>query len=137
MTEFVDSRPEIPRLTDDELTKLAGRIVRNEVFLGIDDQTVTSFKMILALAGGLNYAKVGAVWEEIDKAGPRAVNGMPAFMSIGGMVHIEDCNPLLKKCREMLRATGVDIPSEEEIAQRSRANDAGYNEMNGPPGPTD
>ena len=84
---------ELPRMTQEEIDDLARRVVVNEVFLtNTADAYRFAFPMLM-IFGGDKIAEfaddVGAMWEELSKAGPRSINGYPFFTS-GHFVHRED-----------------------------------------------
>lgn len=89
--------PEEPaKLDQEELKAFAVGLAEGRVFTSShvrNPDDVRSVFMILALMRRLPpndfLEKVGVVWEWIDKAGPRAINGMPMFFSCRFM-HIAD-----------------------------------------------
>lgn len=89
---------EIPRMTPDEINTLARRVVTNEVYIANTDQAYrNAWPLLLAfMAEDLaNIADdVGAMWEELSKAGPRSINGFPFFTS-GHFVHRDDLDAVL------------------------------------------
>ena len=96
-------------MTDTEISALAERIFRNEVFTSAwhcrdAQQVMDSFMVIFALMENDDRKKLaktledgGMVWEAFSEAGPRSVNGMPSFFSC----HIVDAADTAK-VREVL-----------------------------------
>lgn len=91
-------KTELPRMTDEELKQFVldacdGHIFTNTMCNRPEDVSIV-FMTIALFPPGLFYTKeaiqqVGIVWERMSEAGPRAVNGMPMFMS-HRLMHIDD-----------------------------------------------
>lgn len=90
-----------PEKTDAELRKLAMDIHDGKVFTSGNIQNPSDLPMVfmvIALGGFANLSKeeaenIGLIYEYMDKAGPRSINGNPCFMS---------CRTLTKKETERL-----------------------------------
>jgi hypothetical protein len=68
--------------TDKELRQLAKRVVNREIFISNQSDVIQMSFLVLALAGPDQIPEdVGAVYEEMSKAGPRSINGYPCFFS--------------------------------------------------------
>ncbi len=92
----------IPRMSQEFLDRLAGRVVRREVWITNTPQNLyQAFGLILmATLDGLSHDEankkledLGAMWETYELALPRGINGLPMFTS-GHMVHRLDVEPL-------------------------------------------
>lgn len=88
----------VPRLTDDEMSILARRIVQNEVYMAMDAVALDcSFGAFLALVAPsipkAELSNIATVYEDIDEAGTWAVNGYPSFLSCK-FVHKDDMRRL-------------------------------------------
>lgn len=75
----------IPRLDDDEIKKVARGIVEGHVFTATmcPPDMLSMVFMPLGLGGLSEFEldNVGNVYEWLDKAGERGINGFPMFMS--------------------------------------------------------
>lgn len=98
------------RLTPEAVVDLARDIVTNRVYLstgqeGVDLQLIF---MPLAFMGMEPDAaeNIGAIYEYIDKAGPRAINGLPMFFSCR-FVHADDMEALRTEVTRMSDALGI------------------------------
>jgi hypothetical protein len=86
-SEETDAPFVIPRMEDDELREFVDDFLSGRIYTlhhVPDGQDPAMVFMVLALGGlpqGLDPNDVGTVYEYIDKAGPRTVNGMPHFFS--------------------------------------------------------
>lgn len=89
----------LPRLSDDKLREFVDDFVSNRIFTSahLRDQEANLLPMIfmplgLGALSSLqpdSLSQVGCLWEYLDKAGPRAINGRPMFFSFQ-MLHIDD-----------------------------------------------
>ena len=74
-----------PRLTPEEITEVAEGLVKGRYFCATmcPPDMITSVFMIVALGGLANIEpdSIGNIIEDLDKAGPRSVNGYPCFFS--------------------------------------------------------
>lgn len=98
--------------TDEEIRKLALDIVEGQVFgswmvLPTETHVIGSVFMVLALSGkeyaeSLARRKVVHVYEYLDKAGPRTINGYPTFMSHHELTEddIDKLQPLLERLQK-------------------------------------
>lgn len=76
---------ELPLLSEEELNDLAVRIVRGEVYITNSEESLRlSFGHLFALMTETPewIDSIGAVYEEMSKAGPRGINGYPFFFSM-------------------------------------------------------
>src|SRR5262245_23963408 len=89
-------------LTEEEITTLAREIVTNVVYWPPDQDAAECSFAIMKLAefDEDTVKNVGWVCERYDKAGPRSVNGWPAFFSFR-LIHKDSLEPLFAKIREM------------------------------------
>lgn len=104
---------------------MARSLFRNEIFTDLhipepQPQAVLTVFMPLAL-GGLHafpieeLEKIGLIYEFMDKASPRSVNGLPTFMSFS-LLNKEDTRYVLDKAAELQTA-------EEKIMGESNGAD--------------
>lgn len=96
----------IPRLSEEEISNLALRIVRGEVYVTANGETMAQVWMVLFTfmdPSDFDLAAVGAMWEEIAKQMPRSMNGLPLFSS-GHFVHHHDVPSLREAVERKQRA---------------------------------
>lgn len=100
--------PPVDPLTDEELDTLANAVVMRQVYIPTDNRTFEySFGALIAMCKPEQIpSNAGLMWEYYDKAGPRAINGYPMFLS-GNWLPIESIQPLIDKVRAKLTALGV------------------------------
>lgn len=92
-----DLRPalDIPRLTDDQLREFVLGVVDGRIFTDHQarDPVMVFYPLLFGAFSEYNQESVknrlGCIYEYVDKALPRAVNGQPCFMSMRCM-HIDD-----------------------------------------------
>lgn len=100
----------IPK-TEDVLNQLAKDIVAGQVYTDRhlpDEEAAFMVFMPLALMGDEAMAKFaeqspGMIYEHLDKAGPRSINGLPVFMSFQ-YLNVEDAKRVLQKCQKLDKA---------------------------------
>ena len=82
---------EIPRMTEDEIRSTVEGLVKGRIFTGtqVPPDMLHLVFMPLGLAKDVDWDSLGNVIEDIDKAGPRGINGYPMFMSCR-LVHKDD-----------------------------------------------
>src|ERR1700676_2981329 len=90
---------DLPRLPDDKLREFVDDFVSNRIFTSahLRDNEVDLIPMIFMPLGLGAFSKlqpdslsqIGCLWEYIDKAAPRGINGRPIFFSFQ-MLHIVD-----------------------------------------------
>ncbi len=84
-TNIMDLTPTKPRVkTDDELRELAMAIYAGTVFTDrqLDDPRMIGAVFMPVGLGGLNPDdEPHMIYEHLDRAGPRSINGMPSFFS--------------------------------------------------------
>ena len=97
MTEEKE-RKEFPgRMNDEEIRQFVLDFVAGKIFTDRHVNDVDMLGMVfpvLALGGFGDVteeeaANIGLIWEDINKAGPRSVNGMPMFLSCH-LMHKDD-----------------------------------------------
>lgn len=115
----------IPKMTDDQLRELVCAYVDRRIFTLHDihpnsrEHLAGMVFMPLALGAfaGYNEAslkKIGTIYEYLDKAGPRSINGYPIFFSLR-IVHVKDWERALKAIQlEEERRKGIVLPPREE-----------------------
>jgi hypothetical protein len=106
----------IPSMTEDEIKNFAKAVFRNEVFISqqikaTDMHLLSSIFMALALGGLAGFTEkalddIGTIWEYYNKAGLRAINGYPMFMScrIMNMADWDKAVGYLKKLEDAEKA---------------------------------
>lgn len=79
-----------------------------EALVAWTDDDLAMVFMPLALGGlaGWDLEKIGLVFEEISKAGPRSINGRPCFFSCQ-FLHIDDLEPFTAEVKRMAEALGL------------------------------
>lgn len=88
--------PEPPaRLSAAELRELAVEVSEGRVFMTNTKEGVEwSFGLLVGMLDLSSIAdQIGALYEEMSKAGPRAINGFPFFTSMK-LLHRDDLEPL-------------------------------------------
>ena len=113
----------IPRMTDEALKDFVIRFCNGSIFTSLDieargyikDPRMVSMVFMPLAFGGLKdlpkdeLNKIGLIWEDMSQAGPRAINGMPIFMSCG-LMHIEDWERARKAIKtEMERREAIEV----------------------------
>lgn len=92
--------------TDAELEKLAWDVIGGQVFgtWSHPDAGRLCFMVLMFLDNemreAMRAAKIAQVYEYIDKAGPRSINGMPSFMSMQ-MLDEDDTKKLFERCQQI------------------------------------
>lgn len=118
--EKKDKKPAaLPRLSDDELREFIDAFVSGRIFTsnhvpeGHGDLIAMVFMPIAFGAVTPETAEeIGLVYEYLDKAGPRSINGMPIFFSCR-LLHKKDWEralPVLKAEHERRKA--IELPPE-------------------------
>ena len=87
----------VPRMTDDELRAFVRGFCDGQIFTSAqcradEDLPMVFMPLALGALAGVPYdviATIGCLYESLDKAGPRSINGMPSFFSFRVM-HVED-----------------------------------------------
>lgn len=98
------------RLPKNELDDLATRILRGEVYIAAEGPALEhSFGFMLMMVNSdepltqSQIASIGACYEDMAKALPRAINGYPMFVSMK-ILHRDDVEPLNKLLTKKHRA---------------------------------
>ncbi len=121
----------IPRMSQEFLNRLARRIVRREVWItNQPDSLYLAFGLILsATIDGLSNNEadkkledLGAMWETFTQALPRGINGLPIFAS-GHMVHKLDVEPLRLEVERLEALIGENLTTGD--TPEARDDDAG------------
>lgn len=121
-----EDRPyEVPRLTEAEINQLAqdilgGQIVTSDQVGQAEGPRMVGMVFLVAALGGLNGIKDEDVekiilWEHMDKAGDRGVNGWPIFMSMR-ISYREDFAKAIDKARLAYEAIHGPLPEPEPEA---------------------
>lgn len=88
----------VPRMTRDERVQFVLNYVDNQIFTSLqvrnpNDLAMVFMPLILGALDGWereDAAQIGCFYEYLSAAGPRAINGMPSFLSVKFM-HRDDC----------------------------------------------
>lgn len=111
----------LPRMSDDELVEFVNDYLNGDVVTDqdIEEDMIPQVFMPLLLGAASQLEpvieNVGCVYEYTHKAGPRAVNGLPMFMSFNVM-HKQDWKAAVKaiKKEDARRQTSIRIERDEE-----------------------
>lgn len=118
MTEDTEYTPpenptEIVSLTEDEIKELARDLATGHLFTHWhlpenEGHMLGSVFMPAGLGGLANYdlRQIGLICEHLSKAGPRAVNGYPMFMSMR-VINVEQADEIRTKAQAMQEAMGA------------------------------
>lgn len=108
-TEAIKPLRSVPLMTEEEMGKLARDMAMEKVFTNLhvpeeDSGMLKSIFMVAALGGlaDVDAKQIGMIYEYLDRAGPRSVNGYPIFMSLR-MVHREQVGPLMERVGQISR----------------------------------
>lgn len=95
------SEPE--RKSDDELKAMVRENIRGELYItNAPEHVINSFGMLAsAVLENFDRESIGALYEYMDKAGPRSINGDPFFLSCHVM-HIEDFRKFIQFRKNMI-----------------------------------
>ena len=90
-----------PRLSAPDLRKLALDVHEGRVFCSLQgEDAINAFRLVFLLTGKPESTETwGMLYEDMDKANPRSMNGMPAFTSFK-VLHVDDVNPFLDAFKE-------------------------------------
>jgi hypothetical protein len=110
MTAPENGLREPDRLDADKLAELTLKLVHNRLVVAsaLPPNMLAMVFMPLAMGGlgDLNPELIGNIVEDIEKAGPRSVNGYPSFFSCQ-VIHIEDWKIIYDKYVEAMDALGT------------------------------
>ncbi len=88
------------RLSEAELAQLAIDVVEGRVYATNTEEGLRAFIVVLAFVDLTPIVdKIGAVYETLEKALPRSLNGLPMFTSFK-LLHVDDLEPLRVKVEE-------------------------------------
>jgi len=95
------------RLSEDEIKQVVDGLVRGHIYTALDcpPDMIPSVFMVVAF-GGLNdydMDTVGMVYEWLDKAGERGINGCPMFLSCK-VVHTDDWKIIVERAVKVEQA---------------------------------
>lgn len=106
-TEDIKPLRSVPLMTDEEMRKLARDMAMEKVFTNLhvpqeDSHMLKSIFMVAALGGlaDVDPQQIGMLYEYLDRAGPRGINGYPMFMSLR-MVHRDQVDALIERVGEI------------------------------------
>lgn len=124
--------------SDEELKTIAkdikGNLIFRSAYVSLGDQSLMSMIfMPLALMGpkeskqivkDLKSGKVAEFYEYYDKAGPRAINGYPIFVSFYtlGRDEVEKVNEYIKRLKTVEEAVLAPTPSVPAKPERKRSS---------------
>lgn len=98
------------------VAELARDFVRGRVFVAVDAEDLRcAFPLVLAFADipPAEAEKIGAVYEYLDKAGPRSINGRPFFTSCR-LLHRESLDALRDEVARLEALLAPPEPSTHE-----------------------
>lgn len=106
------------RMSDEDLKKFvldycAGHIFTNLDMMGNEHLTRVVFIPLAFLKKPYSpesVAQVGLVWEHMSEAGPRAINGLPTFMSVRFMHKDDWSRARLAIIKEVERQKNIELP---------------------------
>jgi hypothetical protein len=109
----------VPRMSEDDIKEMATDLVMGRLFCATMippeqwQHMIPSVFMPLALGGlgDVDLATVGNIVEHLDKAGPRSVNGYPAFFSCR-LVHTDDWEIIRQRAVKAQEAMDAALQSE-------------------------
>jgi hypothetical protein len=98
---------DVDRIDADEIKKVAKGLVDGRIFTALDcpPDMIGMVFMPLGLGGLGDYDidQIGCVYEWLDKAGERGINGFPMFMSCK-VIHKDDWDAVLDRARKVAAA---------------------------------
>lgn len=115
----MSKRPPMPapeRLPASELAQLAIDAVEGRAFITNSEEGIrNSFGLMVAMVDFDHVVdQIGALYEYMEKAMPRGINGQPMFASMR-VLHADDLEPLRTRMTEYLR-TRADFLTAAELA---------------------
>jgi hypothetical protein len=97
------SKP-VERLTEDQIKQVIDGLVKGHIYTAFDcpPDMIGSVFMVVGMGGLADYDldTVGCVYEYLEKAGERGINGYPMFMSCK-LIHTEDWKVILERGRRV------------------------------------
>lgn len=97
----------VPRLDDDEIKRVAHGLVAGHIFTAsMCPPEMIGHIFMVAMLGGLSEydaADIAMLYEWLDKAGERGINGYPVFMSCGVVCH-EDWDRIVERAEKIANA---------------------------------
>ena len=94
------AKRECPRMTEEQIRDTALGLVQGRIFTAHDcpPEMISSVFMLVALGGlgDIDLDTVGTVYEYLERAGERSVNGYPIFMSMR-VAHVDDWAIIVKR----------------------------------------
>ena len=111
---------EIPHLTPDELTALARDVVIGKTYLSVGQEgdllpMVFMPLVFMSAEDAAVLTDAGAIYEDMSKAGPRAINGYPMFTSCK-ILHEDDRLPLIEEMKRIHALLYPDQAKEQNDA---------------------
>ncbi len=94
--------------TDEEIKKLAVDLQAGKIYTDRHISSINNLEMVfMTIALGAfaewkeeDFKKLGLVYEYLDQAGPRSINGMPCFMS-HRTLSLDDARKVFAKANEI------------------------------------
>lgn len=101
------TKKKVPRLEDDEIKRVAKGLVEGHVFTATmcPPDMIGHVFMVAALGGLSDFDPddVAMLYEWLDKAGERGINGYPMFMSCRVVCH-DDWNRVVEMAEKIVNA---------------------------------
>lgn len=90
------TEPKVRRLSREELAEFVMGVCDGNIYtsVGLGPSEIRMVFMPIALGGLEGFTEeeigeIGCIWEHLNQAGPRSINGRPGFFSMR-LLHIED-----------------------------------------------
>ncbi len=98
----------VPSVTDEQIQEIALGIHRHQIYTDRhipqaewDHMAPRVFlPILLGGFGNIDTSTIGLVWEHLDKAGPRSINGRPQFFSFNTL-NLADAEKAMAICRRL------------------------------------
>lgn len=110
----INEKQPVPAQTEEVLKELAKAMVSNMIFTDLhlhqDPHMIGSVFMPIAFGAMANYdlSTLGLLYEYMDKAMPRSINGYPCFMSVR-MLNRDDATKMLEYVKKLEEATAAAL----------------------------
>lgn len=139
MKTMADESRKIGRLKDDELKKFIREFLSGAIYTSaqVTEMNILTMVFMPLALGALSQweeeevEKIGILWEYLDQAGPRAVNGCPIFFSMY-MMHREDWKIAARVIdREQRRLADISLElDEDEFDERKHELEVAFDVIN-------
>jgi hypothetical protein len=115
---------DIPKLSEKELKQVAMDIVDKKIFHSemLKDETylhAVFMPLLFVKEEQINFDLVGLLYEYMDKATPRTINGLPTFSS-ANMLHREQVDKLQDYINKFIEMRESFVSEEEEKVDKKK-----------------